>query len=57
MASNATKSKASSKGVRLASAADRIRTPSAKPTNGITRAQIRKVVRDLAAKREIRHQS
>lgn len=33
------------------SAADRIKTPSFKPTDGVTRAQIRKAVRDVIAKR------
>ena len=39
---------------RPASAADRIRTPSVKPTNGITRAQIRKVVDAVISRRESR---
>jgi hypothetical protein len=51
MASSAAKNNSSRKG-RPASAADRIRTPSAKPTNGITRAQIRKVVDAVISKRE-----
>jgi len=53
MASSAAK-KSSQKSGRPASAADRIRTPSVKPTNGITRAQIRKVVDAVISKRESR---
>jgi len=56
MASNAAKSKTPSKGAKPASAADRIRTPPFKPTNGITRAQIRKVIREIAEKREAKQQ-
>jgi hypothetical protein len=54
MASSAAKNKSSHKSGRPASAADRIRTPSVKPTNGITRAQIRKVVDAVISKRESR---
>lgn len=38
------------------SAADRIHTPPFKPTGGITRAQIRKVIREVAAKRGSKQQ-
>lgn len=56
MALNAAKSRKAAKPVKVTSAADRILTPSFKPTNGITRTQIRKVVRELAAKREVQQQ-
>ena len=53
MASSAAKDKSHRKD-RPTSAADRIRTPSVKPTNGITRAQIRKVVDAVISKRGAR---
>jgi len=54
MASSAAKSKSGHNAGGAASAADRILTPSIKPTNGITRAQIRKVVDAVISKRENR---
>lgn len=57
MASNAAKSKSPAKAAKPASAADRIRTPPFKPTNGITRAQIRKAIREVRAEREAKQHS
>ena len=42
---------------KSASAADRIQTPPFKPTRGITRKQIDKVIRDVMAKRATQSQS
>ncbi len=52
MASTAAQPGNIGKATKPVSAADRIKTPPFKPTNGITRKQIDKVVRDIMARRE-----
>lgn len=57
MASTTAKPRKASKAAKPISAADRIKTPPFKPTNGITRKQIDKVIREIMAKRDAQPRS